>query len=524
MATPVTPIRFIPGRKSRRPRHVTLVRPPSIVSRFAVAAPLTPPLGLAYVAAFLREAGHTVRLVDGVGEKLHDPAMLDSGLVRRGLSFADIAEAIPPQTELIGVSCMFSSEWPHVRELIAVIHARWPELPIIAGGEHVTAMPRHSMETCPALRACVLGEGEEAALGLLDHLWSGEDLSAVAGVAWRDREGRIHVNPRLGRIRNIDDLPWPAWDLVPLAAYLDQGLGLGTLHGRSIPLLATRGCPFQCAFCSNKDMWTTRWTPRDPERLLDEIAHYVKTYQVDDVQFFDLTAIIRKSWLLEFSRAMIRRDLGITWQLPVGTRAEALDLEVGRALVASGCFNIAFAPESGSPATLERINKRVDLEQMARAMRECRAAGLNIKANIMLGFPGETHRDVWKSLGFILRMSILIGIHDVSVYPFSPYPGSALFQQLYDQGRLPEALSDRWYLSLSYAEFSALQSYSEHFSRRQLRIYQLLGYLAFYGTTFLARPIRIYRLIRNLITGRHESKGETIIALFLRRFFGKAYG
>ncbi|MBF0143290.1 MAG: B12-binding domain-containing radical SAM protein [Magnetococcales bacterium] len=525
MARTALPIVFSLSERATRPRVVVLVRPPSFVSRLAVAAPLTPPLGVAYVAAYLRAVGHRVSVVDAVGEGLHQPELLDQRRVRRGLSFAQIVARIDPACEVVGVSCMFSSEWPFVKELIGLIHRERPELRIIVGGEHITAMPEHSLESCPEIFGAVLGEGEETTAALLEHLDDPEGLARCAGVVYRDRTtGALRRNPRMGRIRNIDELPWPAWDLLPIENYLNQGLGLGTRRGRSFPMLATRGCPFQCAFCSNKEMWMTRWTARDPEKLLDEIADAVERYRIDDVQFFDLTAIVRKSWLLEFARGLERRRFGITWQLPVGTRAEAIDREVARALMASGCCTITFAPESGSPQTLRRIDKKVDLAQMRRAMSDCLAEGLNVKANIMLGFPGETHGDVWKTLRFIFALSVPIGIHDLSVYPFSPYPGSALFARMEAEGRIDGILSDRWYLSLSYAEFSALQSYSEHFGLRSLRLYQLLGYLIFYPLNFLARPVRIYRLVRNLITGRHQSKGETIIALFLRRLLGKAYG
>ena len=513
-------IQFSPGWKTARPLRVALVRPPSLVSRYAVAAPLTPPLGLAYLAATVREAGHQVQVVDGVGEGLGKPRLWRNSTLLRGLTFEEIAGRIQPEPDVIGISCMFSSEWPYAHQLIQALKRVWPGSLLVGGGEHFSAVPEQSLESCPELAACVMGEGEGTFLEFLERVSSSTPLNDVAGIVYRGREGTIKRNGPRGRIRNVDDIPWPAWDLIPLESYLDLQLGLATLHGRSMPMLATRGCPFQCAFCSNVYMWTPLWIPRNPGTVLDEFEFYMKRYRVNDIQFFDPNTIIDKKWILTFADEIIRRNLKISWQIPIGTRPESVDREVARALAGSGCFTMGFAPESGSPRTLGRINKTVNIGRMKRSMRDCLEEGLKVKCNIMLGFPGETHRDVWKTLKLILEMSWL-GVHDTSVYPFSPYPGTPLFDQLRDEGRLPGIYTDPWYLSLNYVEFSSLKSGSEHFGRQILRIYQFLGYAFFYGTTFLFRPIRIFRLIRGLISGRHETKGETILDLFFRRLMLK---
>jgi len=499
---------------------VALVRPPSLVSRYAVAAPLTPPLGLAYLAAAVREAGHHVQVVDGVGEGLQKPRLWKNSTLLRGLTFEEIAGRIQPEPDVIGISCMYSCEWPYAHQLVRILKRAWPGSLLVGGGEHFTAIPEKSLESCPELAACVLGEGEVTFLELLERVSSSASLDEVSGLVYRGREGAIKRNGPRGRIRNVDDIPWPAWDLIPLESYLSLNLGLATLHGRSMPMLATRGCPFQCGFCSNVYMWTPLWIPRNPSLVLDEFEFYMKRYGVTDIQFFDPNTIIDKKWILAFADEIIRRNLKISWQIPIGTRPEAVDREVARALAASGCFTMGFAPESGSPQTLRRIHKTVNIARMKRSMRDCLREGLKVKCNIMLGFPGETRRDVWKTFKLILEMSWL-GVHDTSVYPFSPYPGTALFERLRDEGRLPGIYTDPWFLSLNYVEFSSIGSCSEHFNRQVLRIYQFLGYALFYGTTFLFRPLRVVRLLRGLFTGRHETKGETILDLFFRRLMLK---
>ncbi len=112
-------------------------------------------------------------------------------------------------------------------------------------------------------------------------------------------------------------------------------------------MLATRGCPYSCTFCSSPDMWTTRYYARSPASVVDEIADYVERYGISNVDFEDLTAFINRDWILAFCAELVRRDLHISYQLPSGTRSEALDAEVLAPLWRSGCRNLTYAPESG---------------------------------------------------------------------------------------------------------------------------------------------------------------------------------
>ena len=152
-------------------------------------------------------------------------------------------------------------------------------------------------------------------------------MTQVNGLVMRQDGKIVRTLPR-GRIKAIDDIPWPAWNLVPLENYLSNGLGYGVDLGRSMPLIATRGCPYRCTFCSNPTMWTTKWIARKPNLVLDEIEHYINKYGAENIDFYDLTAIVQKEWIAEFCRLIKKRNLKFTWQLPSGTRSEAIDTEI----------------------------------------------------------------------------------------------------------------------------------------------------------------------------------------------------
>ena len=235
-------------------RHITLVRPPAVSSPYSYTVGVVLPLGPAYVAAALLEAGHRVAVVDALGEApLHRGPTSQPGLIYHGLAIPEIVDRIDPKTDAIGISVMFSQQWPHVEDLIRAIHARLPGCPIFVGGEHVAGTWEFVLDTCAPVTACAIGEGEETMVELAEYVAGTRALHEVKGIACRI-DGRAQRTPPRDRIRNVDDIPRPAWDLFPVASYLDDGFTYGVNLGRSMPILATRGCPYQCTFCSSPAM------------------------------------------------------------------------------------------------------------------------------------------------------------------------------------------------------------------------------------------------------------------------------
>jgi len=496
--------------------RATLIRPPGVVSRYALTLDATPPVSVAYVAASLARAGWDVQVIDALGEGLDamHPGYRDDVLVH-GLAVDEIVARVDPRADVIGVSCMFSNEWPLVRDLLGALAERWPGVPLVCGGEHPTAAPELSLSQAPALEACVLGEGEETALELFGALHEGRPVRGIPGIAYRD-DGRCVRTPPRARIRALEDITRPAWELVPFESYLSRGLSFGVHRGRTMPVVATRGCPYRCTFCSSPRMWTTRYYARTPEDVIDEIERGVERYGIEAVDFYDLTAIVRRDWILAFCRRLRARGLALTWQLPSGTRSEALDAEVLGEMYRSGCRNVSYAPESGSPETLERIDKRVRLDRMLDSMRTAVEIGLNVKANIIMGFPEEERSHLRETLRFIGQMA-RAGVHDVSVWTFVPYPGCELFEELVAAGRMPPLDDDYFADLLSYSDFSRTVSYCDQLSAAELRRYRTAGMALFYGTSYATHPVRPFRSIANLARARYESRMEMSLGNLLRR-------
>jgi radical SAM superfamily enzyme YgiQ (UPF0313 family) len=501
----------------------TLVRTPELANLFVSASYAVAPIGLCYVAASLRAAGHSVRVVDTTGEGIDrlTPVAEHPQMVRRGLSDDEILDRIDPATELIGFSLMFSQDWLPARALINKVRDRFPTAVLVAGGEHATAEPEGVLTTS-AVDYVLAGEGDRAICQLVEHLEGTRPIAEVAGCHYRDASGRVHHTSAMIREKDIDQLPWPAWDLIPFENYLAGGHGWGVDRGRNVPMNATRGCPYQCTFCSSPTMWTTRWVARSPHDVLAEMKHHIAVYRATNFDFQDLTAIVRKDWVVEFANLLIAEKLDITWQLPSGTRSEALDDEVLQLLAASGCRNITYAPESGTEETLRRIKKKIKLDRMLHSMRQAVKAGCNVKANLMFGFPDDSYRSLLPTFGFIAKMAV-IGVHDISAAPFRPYPGSELFRMLQKNGKIPNPLDDDYFRRLATTTeklpgaTSELESFSFHMSGRGLDRARTAALAMFFLISWTLRPVRVLRLIRALVTERQESRLDKSLIEMRRR-------
>ncbi len=496
---------------------IALLRPPLIINKWSYITSICLPIGLAYIASSLQHNNHKVQVIDGIGEApLNTFPGPTNTLQFHGITPSDIVSKIDPETNIIGISCLFSFEWPVVKDLIKLVRNRFPHVKIILGGEHCTALPEFCLRETWGPDYVVLGEGEDTVRELVIAIIEKRNkLSNVAGIAYLDEKNFIK-NIRRARIIDINSIPEPAWDLFPLENYLNNSLGYGVNRGKSMPIIASRGCPYKCTFCSSASMWTTHYLARAPEKVTKEINKYVEKYDVSNIDFYDLTAIVKKSWIVNFCKLLIESNLDITWQLPSGTRHEALDADVMPLLYKSGCRNLAYAPESGSVKILKNIKKNIIPKNIIRSMKSSVKHGIISKANIIFGFPFETKYDVLKSMVFIMRLAYS-GVHTITISPFAPYPGSELFTLLRAKNKIPQ-LNDDYFLSLlSISDLKNNTSYSNSYSNHFLTAAQLIGYLLFFGISFLVRPFRFYVLLRNIVTGKHETRLDKALSSLVFR-------
>jgi len=411
--------------------HITLLRTPIVSAAGALAfSSIVPPITLAILSSNLRAAGFNVSNIDSVGEDIDHiaPVPRNPNLNYQGLSIEEIVKKIPENTNLLAVSCMFSNEWPFSRDVIKSIKKAKPNLSIIAGGEHVSALPEYVLNDCPELDLVGLGEGDEMITDIAESYRNKTKFEDINGIGFMSN-GKFVRTPARRRIRKVDEIPWPAWDLVPLKNYFKIKSSHGPYRGKTMPIIASRGCPYDCTFCSNNEMYGRNYFTRDPKCVVDEIVSYIDKYDIKCIDFFDLTMIINKKWIINFCNELIRRKVKIIWQVSGGTRTESIDEEVIDLLKKSGCEYLCFAPETGSKEVLKMIRKNCDLDRMVYLFKICNRYKLDTRGNLIIGFPNETRKQILQTMLFQIRLAIL-GVLDAPVFIFSPYPGSDDFRLL----------------------------------------------------------------------------------------------
>jgi len=488
---------------------VSLVRPPIVSTIRSFNNEATPCIGIAYISAYLQSKGYKVQVVDGIAEGLNRFWEIQEfpGYHCQGLTIDEIVEQIDPSAVIIGFSAMFSGEWPITRAIIKAARRRFPDALLVAGGEHIAALSEYSLNDCPELDVCVRGEGEQAMYEVCEVFSAGSrDFSAVPGASYRDATGQIIEIPP-GRIREVDKLPWPDWPNGYMEKFWNAGKSYGVQSARDMPIIASRGCPYRCTFCSNPKMWTTRYILRDVDDLINEIKHYVARHNITALQFYDLTAITKKRWTLEFCRRLISEGLdNLKWSLPSGTRSEALDAEVLGLLKRTNCNYLVYAPESGSRDTLERIKKRIDLNRLTGSVLEAKRQGIIVRTNLIIGFPHETRKHVFETIRYGLYLA-WHGADEVTINIFSPYPGTEIFEDLVAKGKIH--LSDEYFLALSslnsdYTSISPL-TMNDKIGPRELAVYRLGFMLMNYILGYVCYPSRIWRTICNVLVSGDSS-------------------
>ncbi len=372
--------------------RVLLARPPRRDARDVGLS--VPPLGLAYVAASLRDAGHHVDLLDAyvLGHSWRD---FDDALRHR-------------RPDVLGLSTMTP-----VRDVAARAArlARPYVGRIVLGGPHPTAVEHAVFDEIPDLDAAVAGEGEDTAVDLLAWWAAGSPGAPPPGVL---APGQPLV-PRVPR-SPVESLAWPARDLLPNHAYrylFATRPGLATV-------ITSRGCPFRCSFC-DKSVSGSRWRARPPGDVVDELAHIERDLGLSFVNFYDDNFTLSRKRVVGICEEILRRGLRLQWKCE--GRVDGVDAELLGLMRRAGCQMIAYGVESGNADTLALLRKDITLEQTRAAFAATRAAGLRSLAYIILGAPGEGPAAVQRTIDFCREL----GASYVQFSTLSAMPGTPLF-------------------------------------------------------------------------------------------------
>lgn len=476
---------------------ITLIKPPNVhLKKMYSAGSAIPPIGIAYLSSYLKKNAFDVHVIDAVGigiDKFH--LVNGNNYILQGLIAEEIVDLIPGDSDIIGISCMFSSEWFYYEYLIHKIGEKFPDVTIIVGGEHVTADWKNILKLCPEVNFCVIGEGEETLVELLNAINNNSSADKIPGIAFRNGAG-VTQTPRRNRIANLNDLPVPDWSQVPIENYLNAGNSMSAVNKRAIPILASRGCPYKCTFCTSPQMWGTNIYYRNPKSVVAEIKGLYEKYNINHIDMIDIVGLFNVSWTKEFLNELISANLPITWLHAAGTRSEIMNEEILKLIKKSNAIRIHFSPESGSKKTLARIEKRIDLDRFITAIKSAARLGISIRTALIVGFPNQTFSEVLESIFFGAKL-VWYGVDDVVVHTYSALPGSQLYQELQEEGKINvlQMQSDGTYGEFLSKEvvtrIFTLNSWSVHIPSYAIPFIQTFSMSFFYMLGFIIRPQKI---------------------------------
>ncbi len=479
-------------------KKVILIRTPFVfpVKHFSSITSV-PDIGTAYINGTLIKNGYDSCIIDAAGEGVKKRYQIKgTHLAIGGISAEEIISKIPADVDYIGLQSMHSNRWIYDSFILKKAMEKFPKAKFFLGGENVTATYEKILKQFPTLDACVIGEGEETVLELLHAFDNDLPVDHIAGIAF-NYNGKLVETPRRSRKRAVDEIPAPSWKGVPVENYLKNCCGINSLARRSMPVMATRGCPYSCTFCTVPNMWDSKWYARDPGSVVADIMTYVSDFGINHVDFVDLTIVINKKWMHEFCDLLIEANLDITWAIPIGTRTENIDKELLVKMKKSGLSRVLYSAESGSKETLDRIKKCLSIDHFEEVVRETARLDICVKIAFIFGFPGQTLLEVFDSFLLINKLAWL-GASDIVCLSFVPYPKT----ELYDELDVDYDYNDPENNIRLNNDIPRMKSWSTHFGDSALRSFIWFFTLYFYGLQFLFRPVRFFRFCKRVFVDK----------------------
>lgn len=394
-----------------------------------------------YLAAVLQKNGYTVEILDAfmAGAEFEEK---NGEAVTIGLPFQKIKQEIQDRKpDIVGIAGPFTSQIGHAIQTSRAAKEANPNIVTVVGGPHVTLVPKEFLQEAPSVDIAVAGEGEYAMLEIAQHFEGKKTLDEIKGIAYR-QNGVVKVNERRPFIENLDELPYPAYDLVDMELYLGPSkIGYRSFQNRAISMVTSRGCPFNCCFCSVHLHMGKGFRAHSAKYVLDHIQYVVDKYKVKNIFFEDDNLTLDLKRFEEICDGIIERRIKIGWETPNGVRADRLTPELLKKMKQSGCKSVFVGVESGDQQILDKVVcKSLDLNRVVEFAKNAQEIGLKTGAFYIIGFPGETKQNMQRTVDFALDLKRK---YDVGMHLFAATPsyGTRLFEECKEKGYLPADLT-----------------------------------------------------------------------------------
>lgn len=401
---------------------------------WGVVNSITPPLGLAILAAVLETNGHEAEIVDAYAENF---------------SSEQIMSAITPDMEVIGIT----ATTPDIDSAIALarsIRQCFPGKKILMGGVHPTVFHENLVKdhVCDLV---IRGEGEKAILGLADQ----QPMKDIPNLTWKAADGEVVINPETNEFVQLDDLPLPSYHKLPMRKYR-SAIGAAIRHP-SIGMITSRGCPGKCTFCYS-GMFGRKIRFLSAENVYQQILFLKSHYGIREISFYDDTFTANLKRVEQLCHLLISNRVDVSWSC--FARVDTVKPEILKLMKKAGCHQIMYGFETIDENILKAVNKRVKTTQYADIVAWTRDAGIDIRGAFMLGSPEETEVSMKATIEYSKKIDIQYAIFNIT----TPFPGTALFAWAAEKGflrhtRWPEYDLSHAILNLPTVSPEAVESY-----------------------------------------------------------------
>jgi len=384
------------------------------------------PSSILYLGSVLQKNGDVVKILDMKALKPEDSKNPTS--FYENILLKTVNDFSP---EIIGISCLFSGNFPDLLKFSTLFKKHFEEIPIVIGGIHPTIYAQNILEECPSIDWIILAEGEESTVQMVNAIKDGAyAFDKIDGFAYR-KNGHVIINPKTKYIQDIDTIPFPAYDLINIEDYYEdtsiwhnpKNLPIDT----SLPIISSRSCPNRCNFCSMFMVMGPHWRPRSPKNVVDEIEFLYNKYNHHHFSFMDDNFTLNKKRTIEICSEIVNRGLDIQFETPNGLSINTLDEAVMNALVSAGLVRVSLAIESGSEYIRNKImGKNLSTEKIYEAVDLAkRYKQLYTKAFFIIGMPEETHETLEETYNMISK----IDVDRIYLQNIIPFAGTKVFEQ-----------------------------------------------------------------------------------------------
>lgn len=382
------------------------------------------PLGLAYLAAVLRDKGHQVLIYDA-------DANIDKA---SQMDYSDLESKYPEyikfinnlshpiwndlrntlndiKPDLVGIN-FFTTKVASAFRVAQIVKTLFENVLVVAGGPHVSVKADESLKISPYIDYVVRGEGETCFTHLIDAVENKKPLNNIMGLSYKNN-GQIQHNPEAEFIQDLDQIPYPAKNLlINKNTYTSEDMGL---------MMTGRGCPFECTFCSSAGVWKRKTRLRSVENVIGEIRQIQAEYGTTQFSFKDDTFTVNPKRVLEFCNEIKNKNLKINWEC--NARVNLIDESLLKQMKSAGCNSIKVGIESGSDRVLKTIMKKgITVAQIKQAAGIIHKVGIHWTGYFLMGIPTETRQEMLQTLNLMLN----IKPDFASLSVFEPYPGTEL--------------------------------------------------------------------------------------------------